>query len=69
MRPPIRTLRDSAAYLVLFTLLVAIAGIAVAASAAVGGGPGLAAGLMAGACTGQLLRRPAGRAIGHLVDG
>lgn len=69
MRPPIRSLRDSAAFMVLAALLAAIAGMAIATSTVVGGGLGLAAGLTAGVCTAQLLRRPAGRAIGLLVDG
>src|SRR4051812_34657328 len=69
MRPPIRSLRDSAAFMVLAVLLVAIAGMAIATSTVVGGGLGLAAGLTAGVCPAQLLRRPAGHAIGHLVDG
>jgi hypothetical protein len=55
--------------MVLASLVVAIAGMAIATSAVVGGGFGLAAGLAAGVCTAQLLRRPAGRAIGLLVDG
>jgi len=69
MRPPIQSLRDSAAFMVLATLVTAIAGMAIATSTVVGGGLGLAAGLTAGVCTAQLLRRPAGRAIGLLVDG
>ncbi len=68
MRPP-TSLRDSAALMVLATLITAIVGMAIATSAVVGGGLGLAAGLTAGVCTAQLLRRPAGRAIGLLIDG
>jgi len=68
MRPPIRSLRDGAAFMVLATLVAAIVSMAIATSTVVGGGFGLAAGLTAGVCTAQLLRRPAGRAIGLLVD-
>jgi len=69
MRSPTSTLRDSAAFMVLATLLAAVLSIAFATTVVVGGGLGLAAGLTAGVCTAQLLRRPAGRAIGLLVDG
>jgi hypothetical protein len=55
--------------MVLATLVTAIAGMAIATSTVVGGGLGLAAGLTAGAFTAELLRRPAGRAIGLLIDG
>ncbi len=69
MRSPTSTLRDSAAFMVLATLLVAVLSMAFATTVVVGGGLGLAAALTAGALTAQLLRRPAGRAIGLLVDG
>jgi hypothetical protein len=67
MRPPTRSLREYAAFLVLGTLLVTILTITFAASVVVGGGLGLLAGLIAGAASAQMLRRPAGRAIGRLV--
>jgi hypothetical protein len=63
-----RSARECAAFLVLGALIAAIIAMAFTASAVVGGALGLAAGLTAGAGTAQLLRRPAGRVIGRLVD-
>jgi hypothetical protein len=68
MRPPIRSLREYAALVVLATLVAAVALAALAATTVIGGGPGIAAGLVLGVGTAQLLRRPAGQVIGHLVD-
>jgi hypothetical protein len=68
MRPPTSTLRECAALVVLAALVAAVVMTALAATTVVGGGLGLAAGLLAGAGTAQVLRRPAGQAIGYLVD-
>jgi hypothetical protein len=68
MRPPSRSLREYAALVVLATLVAAVALAALAATTVIGGGPGIAAGLVLGVGTAQLLRRPAGQVIGHLVD-
>ena len=68
MRPPTRSLREYAALVVLAALVAAVALSALAANAVIGGGPGIAAGLVLGVGTAQLLRRPAGQVIGHLVD-
>jgi hypothetical protein len=68
MRPPARSLRECAAIAVLTALVAAVVMSSFAAVAVLGGGVGLAAGVIAGVATAQLLRRPAGVAIGHLVD-
>jgi hypothetical protein len=59
--------REYAAFAVLGALLMTVLAAAFAVSAVLGGAPGLVGGLAAGAGTAQLLRRPAGRAIGRLV--
>ena len=68
MSAPHRSARECAAFLVLGAPIAIILATAFTASAAVGGGLGVAAGLTAGAGTAQVLRRPAGRVIGRLVD-
>jgi hypothetical protein len=68
MSSPQRSARECAAFLVLGALIVAILATTFTATAAIGGALGLAVGLTAGAGTAQVLRRPAGRVIGRLVD-
>ncbi len=68
MSAPHRSARECAAFLVLGALIAIIIATALTASVVIGGVLGLAAGLTAGAGTAQVLRRPAGRVIGHLVD-
>jgi hypothetical protein len=68
MRPPIRSLREYAALAVLAALVAAVGLTTLAATTVIGGGPGIAAGIVFGAATAQLLRRPAGNVIGYLVD-
>jgi hypothetical protein len=53
---------------ILACLLVAVLLPAFAATTAIGGALGVGAGLAVAAGTAQTLRRPAGRAIGRLVD-
>jgi hypothetical protein len=68
MRPPTRSLDEIAAVAILACLLVAVLLPAFAATTVIGGGLGFAVGLTVGLGAGQVLRRPAGRAIGRLVD-
>ncbi|HWT25997.1 MAG TPA: hypothetical protein VN213_20995 [Solirubrobacteraceae bacterium] len=68
MTPTVRVLQEGAAIAVLAALVAAVVVSAVAAIALVGGGAGFAAGVLVGAGTAQLLRRPAGQAMARFID-